>query len=356
MSKLRYIIVLSLCLLFLVPTQAQRRYSASEQHEYELSKAKGFSTKDVENQTDVLWGLHASQYSGSHHLIGFSVEGSWTSLVTSMPKVSATPGGYGIGFHLLYEYQYSGFLLQTGLGVTYQYAINSLADTAMYRYNMPDQWSGVDGATYTLKHAFAERQDRAQNLYGQIPLYAGCYIFGSRGIGYFLGGFHANYAFWGSTRQNMTGSTSGLYERYVGIWEEMDNHGFRKDVPIERKGERLKLSFDIMAHLEMGYEYNTRQGAKDYRVRPSERLDGRIRFGAFIDFGMLNICPNTKNVLYDIPEATVYDVPTYQMAHVFSTEDAKKFWTRNLFVGVRVTFLFGFQPKEHCILCDPWRH
>lgn len=355
MSELRHIVLLTLCLVASL-TWAQKRYSASEQHEYELSSQSGFSTKDVENSTDVLWGLHASQYSGSHHLIGFSVEGSWSSFVSSMPNVSAAPGGGAIGFHLLYEYQYSGFLLQTGFGALYQRATNNIADTAIYHDNMPDQWSSTDGATYRLKHAFTERQDMAQHLYGQIPLYAGCYIFGSQGIGYFLGGFHANYAFWGNTRQTMLGSTSGLYERYVGIWEEMDNHGFRKDVPIERKGSQLKLKFDVMAHLEMGYEYNTRQGAKDYRVRPSDRLDGRIRFAAFMDFGIVNICPNTKNVLYDIPEETIYDFPTYQMAHVFSSEDAKKFWQRNLFVGVRVTFLFGFQPKEHCILCDPWRH
>ena len=355
MSKLRYIILLTLCFVCAL-TWAQKRYSASDQPEYEISKTRGISTKDVENQTDVLWGLHASQYSGSHHLIGFSVEGSWTSLVSSMPNVSAAPGGGGAGFHLLYEYQYSGFILQTGLGVTYQYAVNSLSDTAIYHYNMPDQWSGVDGATYTLKHTFTERRDRTQNLYGQIPLYVGGYIFGSRGIGYILGGIHANYAFWGNTRQTMLGSTTGLYERYVGVWEEMDNHGFRKNVPVERDGKQLKLNFDLMAHLEMGYEYNTRQNVKNYRVRPSDRLDGRIRFGAFVDFGMLNVCSNPKNVLYDIPESTIYDFPTYQIAHVFSTQDAKQFWARNLFVGVRITFLFGFQPKEHCILCDPWRH
>ena len=89
MSKLRYILLLTLCSVCVL-SWAQKRYSASEQREYEISKTRGISTKDVENQTDVLWGLHASQYSGSHHLIGFSVEGSWTSLVQCWAEAVAT--------------------------------------------------------------------------------------------------------------------------------------------------------------------------------------------------------------------------------------------------------------------------
>ena len=356
MSKLRYIILLSLCFLFLLPGQAQRRYSTNEQHERELAKKRGFSTKDVENQTDVLFGLHASQYSGSHHLIGFSLDGGWSSLVSPMPAAKATPGGGEAGFHLLYEYQYSGFILQTGLGLAYQRVFTDIADTAIYHEHMKDTWSGINPVDFTLKHAFTERCDMSQQAYAQVPFYVGTYFFGSQGLGYFLAGVKANYAFWGNTQQKMRCTTTGLYERYVGIWEEMDNHGFRKDVPIERAGDQLKLKFDLLAHAEIGYEYNTRQSAKDYRVRPSDRLDGRIRFGAFIDFGLININPGTKKDFYNIPTETIYDFSTYSMEHVFSTNDSRKFWLRNLNVGVRVTFLFGFQPEEHCILCDPWRH
>lgn len=355
MSKLRHIILLSLCLLPAL-LGAQRRYSISQHSEYETGRANGFSTKDVESQTDVLFGLHASEYSGTHHLIGLSLEGAWSSIVSSMPAASVAPGGGSAGLHFVYEFQHNGFLLQTGLGVAYQRVTNNIADTAIYHADIPDQWSSADGATYTLKHLFTDRQDMSQQLYGQVPLYFGHYIFGSRGIGYFLAGVRAGYAFWGNTQQRMNGSTFGMYERYVGIWEEMDNHGFRKDVPIERTGEQLKLKFDLTAHAEIGYEYNTRQSAKDYRVRPSDRMDGRIRVAAFADFGILNICPNTKNVFYDIPEASIYDFPTYQMAHIFSTEDARKFWARNVAVGIRITFLFGFTPPERCILCDPWKH
>ena len=354
MSKLRYILLI-LCLLPML-SWAQRRYSTSERHEYELAKAKGFSTKDVDNQTDILFGLHASLYTGPRHLIGFSAEGAWSSFVSSMPMTDVKPGGVAGGFHLLYEFQYNGFILQTGLGAAYQQAAINIADTNIYHEHMTDTWNGINPVEFTLRHRYTERQDFSQQAYAQLPLYFGHYFFGSYGIGYFLAGVRANYAFWGKTQQKMTGSTSGLYERYVGVWEEMDNHGFRKDVPIERKGDALKLKIDVMAHAEIGYEYNTQQNARDYRVRPADRMDGRLRIAAFADFGILNICPNTDGVFYEMPMQTIYDFSTYRMDHVFATADAKNYWLRNLFAGIRVTFLFGFKQGDHCILCDPWRH
>ena len=85
-------------------------------------------------------------------------------------------------------------------------------------------------------------------------------------------------------------------------------------------------------------------------------MDCRIRFAAFADFGILNINPKTDKVFYGVPMESLYDFPTYRMDHVFSTVDSKPYWLRNINVGVRFTVLFGFQGKERCILCDPWRH
>lgn len=354
MRNVRYIfLILILCPLL---AWGQRRYTTSESHEYELAKKRGFSTKDVQNQTDALFGLHASLYTSSHHLIGLSAEGSWSAFINNMPTASFLPGGGAGGLHFLYEYQYSGLIIQTGIGLAYQRVFNNISDTTIYHYNMTDSWSGIQPRSFDLRHRFYDRRDMAQQIYAQLPLYVGHYIFGSQGIAYFLAGIHLNYAFWGTTKQTLTGSSAGKYHDFIGVWDEMDNHGFRKDVPIERKGDQLKLKFDLMAHAEIGYEYNTQQGAIDYRTRPSDRLDCRLRFAAFADFGILNICPKTKNVYYGTPMETIYDFPTYQMDHVFSTKDASQFWMRNLFVGIRFTVLFGFKPEERCILCDPWRH
>ena len=353
MRNLRYILLI----LCLCPTLmwAQRRFAAAERWEYRLAGLSGFSNKDMGSATDVMLGLHASQYTGTHHMIGLSLEGSWATFVSSMPAAKATPGGGAIGLHLLYELQYSGILFQTGLGLTYQRVFNDLADTALYHEHM---WAGNPPMEYTLRHQFTERRDMSQQIYVQLPLYAGHYILSPIGIGYFLAGLKVNYAMWGNTRQTMLSTNSGLYERYVGVWQQMPNHGFRDNVPIERTGEQLKLQFDLLAHVEMGYEYTSAQSTYKYRYkhRKGEMMDIRMRFAGFAEFGILDICPKTDKVLYTIPDATVFDVSTYQTEHVFSTKDASKFWMRNLLIGIRCTVLFGFEGKERCILCDPWRH
>lgn len=332
--------------------QAQRRFLTSEWWEYRLNELRGFTNKDVSNRTDLFWGLHTGQYSGSHIMLGFSAEGSWSGFMNNLPAASMRPGGGAVGVHFVVEYQYSGLLFQTGLGINYQRVFNNISDTCFYHYNMHDTWEGIKDVEFILKHDFYHRQDMAQQVYGQLPLYLGHYILGPTGVGYWLVGFHLNYAFWGNTRQKLEGSTMAQYEAYLGIWREMDNHGYRKDVPIERKGEQLKLKFDVMAHGEIGYEYLPYQPS--YKRYTTTQLDVRLRFAGFVDVGILNINPRTDKVFYETPMETIYDFPTYRMDHVFSTKDAKDFWLRNLFVGVRLTVLFGLKPPEKCILCDPW--
>ena len=355
-GTLRKYTLLILCLLCLPSAWAQRRFKVDDKPEYELGKVYGFTFKDVEDDVDAFWGLHASQYAGSHHLLGFSVEGAWTSFVSNWKVPSIRPGGGAAGFHLLYEYQYSGLLVQTGLGINFQEVYTNLRDTGIYHFGMHDKWDGVEPAEFTLKHEFYDRQDRARNLYVQVPLYVGQYLFSTAGIGYWLAGFHVNCAFKGDTRQTLNATTKALYEPFLGVWHEMDNHGYRYNVPLERTGERLRLQFDVLAHVEAGYEYTTFYNGRIYRTAPGNRLDCRLRFAGFVDFGMLNICPRTNKDLYAIPEESIYDFSTYRMDHVFSTADARKYWMRNLYIGIRFTVLFGIPANEPCILCDPWKH
>lgn len=354
MRNLRYIVLIA-CLMPML-CWSQRRFSTSEHAEYGLAKQSGFSTKETQSKTDNLFGLHSSLYAGAHHLIGVSMDGGWSTFLNNVPTAKITPGGGSIGIHLLYEYQYSGFILQTGLGLSYQRVFTDIADTAIYHYDMTDTWSGIIPRSFDLRHTFYDRTDMAQQVYGRVPLYLGRYIFGNYGIGYFLAGVQLSYSLWGNSKQKLTGSTAGKYHDFVGVWDEMDNHGFRKNVPIERKNDQFNARIDLLGHFEMGYEYNTQQSAKDYRVRPSDRMDCRLRFAAFADFGILNTRPEKKLQFYGIPEETIYDFSTYEMDHVFLTSDADKYWMRNLFVGIRFTVLFGFKPAERCILCDPWRH
>lgn len=354
-SLRRYTILIA-CILCLQTLWGQRRFEVSEPEEYKISDLLGYTFKDPKGKIDAFWGLHASQYSGSHHLLGFSAEGAWSSFANNMPTASIIPGGGAAGLHFLYEYQYSGLLIHTGIGVNYQHVFNNVCDTDFYHYGMQDKWQQILPADFTLKHEFRHRRDLSRNMYVQIPLYVGVYMFSSAGVWYWLGGFHFSKAFLGCTNQYSEGTTMADYEPFLGIWHEMDNHGYRDSVPIERSGKRLDLKFDIMLHGEFGYEITTYRGPHNYRSMPGDRIDCRFRFAAFADFGMLDINPRTNNALYYIPQENIYDFPTYRMDHVFSTTDAKPYWLRNLYVGIRLTVLFGLPHGEKCILCDPWKH
>jgi hypothetical protein len=329
----------------------------AERWEYRLQQVSGFSGKQVNGKTDAFWGLHTTQYTGSHHLIGVSAEGGWSAFLHNMPGVSFTPGGATGGIHFVYEYQFSGIIFQTGLGAGYQHVYSDIADTVIYHEHMRDTWSTINDAEFTLRHQFYDRHDFTRQIYGQLPLYIGHYISGNSGVGYFLVGAKFNYAFWGNTTQKLRGTTTGLYEKYIGVWEQMDNNGFRQDVPIERHGKQLQLKFDILAHFELGYEHTTYRGPLNYRKRKgAANKDLRFRISGYAECSILDICPKTNNDFYGTPMETIYDFPTYRMEHVFSTTDAKAYWLRNLNAGLRFTVLFGFENEEKCILCNPWRH
>ena len=167
MSKLRYILLI----LLLCPMMgwAQRRLSADQQ-EIDLHRQSGFSSREVENKTDALFGLHASLYSGVHHLIGLSVDGGWSSFINNMPAAKNTPGGGSIGLHFLYEFQFSGLIIQTGIGLAYQRVFTDLLDTTMYHYNMDDAWSGISTRKFDLRHTFFDRRDQVFLQFGKLCL------------------------------------------------------------------------------------------------------------------------------------------------------------------------------------------
>ena len=406
MSRLRQFIVLLLCLVS-VAAWGQRRYAADGRKERDISKAKGFTSRDVDNKTDAFLGLHASLYKGSRQYLGFSVDGGWSSFLNNTPVASTTPGGWAASGKLLYEYHFGLLFLQTGLGVGFQRVTtpvngdyindewrtfyNGYKYTEAQRqaswvdgvppYSMEDP---LDGVHFTLIHQFGNRSDISEIYYAQLPVNVGYYIVGTYGIGYVMLGAQLQYAFAGKTIMNATGSSYAKFNvddghHYIGDFKEMDNHGYRKDAAvkyIDKKILPLKLGsvtgLDVLGHIEGGYEYNTFQKIRQYRVKRADKLDCRLRFSGFMDISLGSIYPDGVYELYECEPgkfrnnwANFYD-PTltpFTMNHIYATkvlddvagDQAGKLWLRNITVGVRFTVLFSLQAQEHCILCDPWK-
>lgn len=392
MSKLRQIIVLSLCLAS-VATWGQNRYSATSKAERSLSKVKGFSNKDANKSKNAL-GLHSSTYTGSGHYLGLSVDGGWSTFLSNIQGVQSTPGGWTASGKFLYEYHNGNFFLQTGVGVGIQQVTTPLksssttdrASTFLNGYSDPElghqhpMTDPYDGMKFHMKQVFSDRSDMAELYYAQLPINFGYYIAGQGGVGYVMLGAQVNYAFGGKTRSNATCTSRAVFEKYIGIFEEMDNHGFRKDVPISSTGGQLPIrlgntgvkNLDIIGHIEGGYEFNTFEAIQQYRTSKLDNTDCRMRISAFIDISLPNIAPKGANKLYDlnfneaendqskieIQQRGLYDFHTFKMSHAFTTDVANgsKLWVRNFTVGVRFTVLFSLKAQQRCILCDPWRH
>jgi len=396
MSRLqRYILLLTLSLIAL-PGLGQRRYSASDRVEHKLSKVRGFSTRDVDNKTDAFLGLHASLYDGAHHLVGFSVDGGWSTYIHRIPGVGLTPGGGAASAKFLYEYQFGHIFLQTGLGFGFQQVSSSLTDSLIspgerifyngissddptgMGYLLIDPLVNADGthSRFMMKHVFGDRTDMARQYYAQLPLNVGYYIVGPAGIGFIMLGAQLNYIVMGSTTVKAKGTSTGLFEDYIGVVTDVDGHGFRTDVPMEHTNNKyMPLGIgggrlDVLGHIEGGYEFNTFQTIREYRISRSDNTDCRIRFSAYLDISLPGLSTKGAESMYEVlspeeeyavkngnlPPSRLADFHSFGMNHVLMTPVASNYKVRNLTVGVRFSVLFSMQAKEHCILCDPWRH
>jgi hypothetical protein len=329
-----------LTLFLLLPLFAAAQTRVTNDYSTNSDRLRTSSGKRV-NAT----GLRTTAYDGVHHLVGLHLDGGYSAFFGNIPGMKTAPGGYTAGFGLDYCYTGRGLIIQTGLGIRWQDVQNRFGADSL----IVDPATDSEGINFKLRYDFTDRIDRARNIYLQIPIQAGMYFYSF----YFLAGLklHAQVAGW--TQPFVYVSTSASYDRYIGNWEEMDNHGYRKEVEELRNEPQLKLSFDAMAAFEIGYEWAFgNYGKKGYRKQAAK--DYRLRLAAFLDLGLLDISPNTKNDPYTIPKETPYDFSTFEFNHMLSTATAADYHFRNLFTGVRLSFFFfGYQSTEKCILCGP---
>lgn len=289
------------------------------------------------------YGLRTDRYDGEHHLFGFYTDLGYSCYLNNVENYFIKPGGYTAGLGFTYAYHRGRFIVQTGVGARWQTCKDSVADWTYTRDDYDTQYT-----KFRLTYDFWSRYDVSRNLYVEVPLYIGTYW----GNWYGLIGPRFRMQVWGNTCASAIGSTTAEYERYIGICEQMDNHGIRRAVPVDYRSNALNFGFDLGFDAEIGYEWMIIDvGDKSYMRQ--EKRDRRVRLALFADAGLLNITPHKGEKLYMIPEATRYDFQTYALNHTFNTGTAYKAQIHNLFVGVRFTYFFyGIQSKQKCLFCS----
>lgn len=293
-------------------------------------------------------GLLTGAYSGRHYLFGAYVDGAYSGLPSTLPQAQFTPGGYSTAAGLVFEYNRNYFSVQVGAAIEWQDVTNTIADTIFQYQNVYDRWT----YPFILQYDFHKRQDEMRQLYMQVPLLIG----GRFAQWYLLCGAKLKVPLpVGSTRMKVIGTTTGIYEQFLGIYEEMDNHGLRKDVPFSRDGEKLGLPIDISLSAEIGYEWGKYAKGETGFNSPKFELDTRYRVALFADVGLLNINPHGGNEYLIIPmDDYRYDFPRYQMNHIFSSNLTSNRTIHNFNVGLKLTVLVGFMAKSECRICGPW--
>ena len=344
-SRRHIILYLLLLLAVSAAAQVRSRLIPEALPQFFGSGGSNYSRRDPGTPSYDRNGLRINHYNGQHHLFGFWLEAAYNTYLTTQPNFSPKPGGMAFGGGITYEYQNNHFLLQTGAGLRYQQTANRIADTDFYDNTVTDAW----GYPYSLHYEFYDRVDSTFNFSLNVPL-----LFGARFQGlYFLAGLKFNMHFNGGTFVRATGSTTGTYEQYLGLFEEMDNHGLRKDVPLERKSDMyIDLTPSILASLEIGYEWG--KYAKEDNGFGSKRtaLDFRFRLAVFSDITLFNIQHGKTKPSLLVPENYKWDFPAYQLNHALVSQDAKGHTAHNIFAGVKLTLLLGFKTKGKCVICS----
>ena len=303
-------------------------------------------------------GLRIGVYSATHFLFGIWAEGAFTQpfSISSNILTPSFGGSYGAG--ICFDFQRYYFRAQLGLGYRVQHLSAHIQDIIIKDDNVTDAW----GYPYHLKYDFHNRVDHGTQHSIQIPL-----LFGS-GIGsfYALGGakIQVNTSTQATTKAECT--TTATYDQFLGVFEEMDNHGLRKNVPINYTNTIEPWTIiDLLASLEAGWEYAggiRTPGTTKYKPASSKdnAPEWRMRLAVYCDINCLHwVEKSTKvdindlpNYLVEIPQTTKWDISTFKMNNLLYSNTKIPGYS-DFSVGVKLTMCFGFYVNSRCVQCNP---
>lgn len=291
------------------------------------------------------FGLMRGVYVGKHHLMGTQLDLGYSRYLDQLPYISPNPGGYTIGAGLTYMYQQDRLIVQTGVNLRWHASYDQLG-----HYTRVDHAFDTQGVPFLLQYDFDHRRDRSQNLFVEVPIQVGAYIFAGM---YATAGLKARMQIYNHNRATAIASTSASYDRYIGDWDEMDIHGLRENVPISYSGEGVKMKLEVAATVELGYEF---QLPDDNRItnRRRDNTDHRVRVAAFLDATAFSLRPYSSEPIYFIPGKTPYDFATFEMRHPMHSVLTEGKQIHSMHVGLKVTcFFWGIEAQDIRVSVGP---
>ncbi len=341
--KNRFAILIFLFLLSSLPLTAQTRI-VGEPSMRGLS-ARHFTSRDVHRQRDTR-GLLNSKETGEVHTFGFYGIGGYSNLFGGSESLRMKPGGYDARLGMVYEYRQGLFMMQIGIGASLREIRNTVTDMRLTNMDLvlyDPLWERVIDTWGTplssLSYTVTDRQDYLMQVHGQIPVLAGFHTYGY----YLMGGFTFTFPFIQKTKTEMNVTSRGSYDRYYGLgdgaeWMEMDNHGYREQVPIKGQNDVTDKRFDVLLIIETGYDWTAREGT-------------HFRVGAYADLGLFNFSTQSSEPAFNVPYVSKWDFVTFQTKPVWFSNAIGNSYLHNFTAGIKLTLLFTFPGREKCIMC-----
>lgn len=300
-------------------------------------------------------GMPIGIYSATHYLFGIWGDFGYSSPFSLTDGMISGKKGNACSVGFSFDVQHRFLKAQIGVGYRRQKLSAGIDSLTIIDHNVTDSW----GYKYHLRYDFRDRKDIGTSHTVQIPLLVGA------GIDMFYGmaGFKFQMNHTTTSTSTAVATTTGTYDQFLGTFEEMDHHGFRKDVPITYKEQSDPWTiFDLYGSLEVGWELaggiQTR-GTTKYKPTHAEDRgpEWRARLALFCDVNLwhhmkgqsLKNPHHPEQYLVTIPEESKWDFSTFKLNNaMFSTNGMPG--RSDFVVGVKLTFCVGFY-QQVCVKC-----
>ena len=274
---------------------------------------------------------------GGAHCFALWGEGGVANYIGKTTGAKAAIGGGG-ALGLGYEYRASRFLLQTGLGARYTNTGLKINDG---NYDIFGQFDSENWEIEKFQYRERDRRDSYNQVALQVPILVGAHF----DVFYFLVGAKLGVNVYNQTKATGNYRTLGYYDQFIDPFENMDNHKFYKEGPVTTTSTN-PLSINVAASAELGAEFklsSQRGGSKKY-----------LRVAAFVDFNLLDDTKKSANALITVPAtyagiSKLQDIKQVDYLHSSSATNP----LRQLFAGVKLTFLISSKVHYDCVICQP---
>ena len=276
---------------------------------------------------------------GAHGFVVWA-NGGISNYIGTTPGAKMGIGGGG-ALGLGYEWRGSAFLLQTGVAGKYAQSGLRINDATYLLPNQVDP-QAVDGL-FDYQYIQKDRKDSYTTITAQIPLLVGAHI----NYFYFLAGAKVNLNVINNFKAEATFSGVGLYKEFIDPLANMPNHGFFTDYSLKTE-DRTTMKLNVAGSFELGAEIplggSARSDAQSY-----------FRIAAFADVNILDDRMKSDRPMLSHPQQYNYQAPEMtaglQMVDYLSSNAATS-PVRNLFAGVKLTFVITSGVKYGCVMCQ----